>query len=294
MGTTPMIPSYYVASTTSVAEKAIERGYLKYPGICFISSTNTLGWLDIDHNIHYIRGHNQITSIKYDGSNLIFYSDSEILFSYNVSISPDSTEAIIQDLITRIHLDDYAKSADVSRLLDDMIGDLADKTTVVDYINSLSYNDLSDVPIVDKVGTLSNIITVSTLNDGVYKIKGQFMIGGTQTTVHSSANDTFFIVSHSDAGVAITQLQANTIKVYFMNSDGTFHTDRYITEQWISEQDFISAATVKDYVKEIIADTVKQLIDETLDERLDIALDNKIGGLTSDDIKTIFQKKGEK
>lgn len=288
-----MIPRYFSAATPAILEKALERGYIQYPAICFIrtsGTTGTLAWIDIDNQIQYVQGNNQITDIKYIGSDLVFYSGNKILFSYNVAMSPEDAEAIIQEVKDGINLYEYAKTADVSRLLDDVVGNLEDKATVVDYINSLSYNSLSDTPIINLIGSLTNIINVSTQNDGVYKIKGQYMIGGNQTTVQSATNDTFFIVSHIDSGIQITQLQGKAIKIYFINPDGTFITDRYITEKWIAEQDFISSASVKEYVREIVTDTVVKIIDETLDSRLDTALDKKITGINSDDLKQIFQK----
>lgn len=286
-----LIPRYYSATTNKILEKSLERGYVKYPAICFIHSTNTLAYIDINNQINYVQGNNQITDIQYIGNDLVFYCGDKILFSYNVAMSPDDVDAIIQEIKSGIKLDEYTKATDVANLLDDIIGDLSDKATVVDYINSLSYNTLSDTPIINLVGTLSNIINISTLEDGVYKIKGQYVVGGNYTTIQSSSNDVFFIVSHdADSHISITQLQGKSIRIFFINPDGSYTSDRYLTEKWIAEQDFITSANVKEYVREIVTDTVVSIIDETLDSRLDIALDNKIDGINSDDIKKLFQK----
>lgn len=285
-----MIPRYFSAATPAIVEKALERGYVQYPAICFIRTTGTLAWINIDNQLQYVQGNNQITDIKYIGSDLVFYSGDKILFSYNVAMSPEDAEAIIQEVKDGINLYEYAKTADVSQLLDDIVGNLEDKATVVDYINSLSYNSLSDTPITNLTGSLTNIINVSAQENGVYKVKGQYIIGGNQTTIQSTPNGTFFIVSHDDSGIQVTQIHGKTIKIYFINPDGTYITDRYITEKWVTDQDFISSENVKEYVREIVTDTVIKIIDETLDERLDIALDKKITGINSDDLKLIFQK----
>lgn len=282
---------HFAASTKTIAEKAVERGVLTYPGICYISDTNTLAWLTLDNEIKYITGDNQITDIKYVGTNLVFYSGGKILFSYNTALSPEDEKAIIQEITNGLSLEEYIKSAEVSRLLDDIIGDLGDKNTVIDYVNSLSYHDLSNVPIIDLTGTFTNVINISSLNDGVYKIKGQFFIGGNCTTIQSSAADSFFLVSHGDnSSVTVTQLSGKSIQIFFIEADGSCVSDRYVTEKWISELDLVTAANVQEYVREIVTDTVVKIIDETLDERLDIALDKKIGGIVSEDIKNLFQK----
>lgn len=66
-------------------------------------------------------------------------------------------------------------------MLDDIVGNLEDKDTVVDYINSLSYNKLSDKPIENLIGSLNAPVYISSLEDGIYKIKGQYIISQSTT-----------------------------------------------------------------------------------------------------------------
>lgn len=286
-----LVPRYFSASTEAIVERAIERGDVQYPAICYILQSNKLGWVTMNNEVEYIHGNQQITDIQYVGSDLVFYSGDKILYSYNVSMSPDDAEAIIQEITDKINLNEYAKAADVSKLLDDIIGDLGDKNTVIDYINSLSYNTLLDKPIINVTGTLSSVLNISLLDEGIYKVKGQFIIGGNHTTIQSSPNDTFFIVSHNDdSSIAVTQLQGKSIKIFFINSDGSYVSDRYITEKWITEQDFISSATVKEYVRDIVTETIVDVIDQTLDERLDMTLDGKFSGIDSSELHKLFQK----
>ena len=286
-----LIPSWYSASTKKIAEKALERGILKYPGMCYIQNTQSLAWVTSDNELKYINGTNQITNIKYVGSNLMFYSDSTLLFSYDLSMTEEDANHIIDEVKKSIGLDQYIKSADVSKLLDDMIGNLEDKSTVVDYINSLSYNKLSDIPITNLIGSLTSPVYISSLSDGIYKIKGQYIIGGSNTTVRSSAEDVFFLISHDsnlNSQITITQMQGTSIILYFIDSDGIIHTDKYITEKWITDQNFMSAESVKDYVRETIENTVSEIIEQQLEKKLDGVLDKKIGSLESSDIVNIF------
>ena len=285
-----IILNHFTASTKSIVEKAVERGVFKYPGLCYITEDNVLAWLTIDNEIKYISGDKQITNIQTIGTELVFFSNDDVLFSFDIAMSPDDMENIIHEITATLNLNEYAKSADVSKLLDDIVGNLGNKNTVVDYINSLSYNDLSDIPIITLKGTITKTINISSLNDGVYRVSGQFMIGGNHTTIQSSSDDNFFIVNHDKASIAITHLHANSIQIFFINPDGDYTSDRYITENWIAEQDFISSANVQDYVREIVTNTVVQIIDETLDERLDLALDKKISGIDSEELMKIFQK----
>lgn len=280
------IPTWFSASTKEIAEKALSRGVLKYPGMCYIQDEKTIAWVTIDNKLQYVKGDRQITDVKCIDSNLMFYSGTDLLFSYDISMTEEDADHIVEEVKKTIGLDDYVKAADLSTLLDSIIGNLEDKSTVVDYINSLSYNKLSDVPITNLIGTLTVPVTVSTLDDGIYKIHGQMIIGGKNTSVQSSSDDVLFLVSH-DAdthSTTITKVQGKSITLYFIQQDGEYTTDRYITEEWINNKDFMSSADVKTYVKNIIDDTLM----EVLDEHLDAALERKIGGISQEDLNKLF------
>ena len=280
------LPIFFTASSKEIAEKALARGVLKYPGLCYIEDESVIAWLTEDNEIKYTKGDKEITDVKFVGTNLQFFSGKKLLFSFDMSITEDDQAHIVEEVKKQIGLDNYVKSADLSTLLDNIIGNLEDKQTVVDYINSLSYSKLTDKPIEYLIGTLVVPITISNLDDGIYKIKGQFIIGGNNTTVHSSADDVFFVVSHDEDthGTSITQIQGNSILLYFIQQDGDYKTDKYVTEQWISDQNFMSADSVKEYIQEQLAETVSDLVDQKIDE----ALDSKLGGLESADIANIF------
>lgn len=285
------LPNWFSASTKAIAEKALDRGILKYPGMCYIEDTQSLAWVTQDNQIKYIQGNNQITNVKFVGSNLMFYSGTTLLFSYDMSLTEEDQSHIIEEVKKSIGLDQYVKTSDMTTLLDNIIGNLEDKSTVVDYINSLSYNTLSDKPIVNMIGSLNAPVYITSLEDGIYKIKGQFIIGGANTTVNSSPEDTFFLVSHDpdiQNKMTITKIQGGSITLYFLESDGTFRTDRYITEEWVKAQNFMSANSAKEYITQAIQETVSDVIDQTLDGKLDSALDKKLGSISTEELNNIF------
>lgn len=281
-----LIPVYFTASKLEIAEKALQRGVLKYPGLCYIKNTNSLAWVTEENKLEIIKGDKQITNVKLVGSNLQFFSGTTLLFQYDISMSEDDKKQIVEETKKSIGLDSYVKASDLSTLLDNKIGNLEDKQTVVDYINSLSYKKLTDKPIEYLIGTLTIPITISSLDGGIYKIRGQYIIGGNNTTVRSSADDVFFVVSHDKDtnGTSITQFQGNSILLYFIQQDGDYVTDKYVTEKWINDQNFMSADSAKQFIREQLELSVSDIIDQKIDE----ALDSKIGGLESSDIANIF------
>lgn len=281
------IPTWFTASTKQIAEKALQRGVLKYPGLCYIKDSKCIAWVTIDNTLEYVKGDKQITDVKYIGSNLMFFTGDKLLFSYDVSMTDEDRDHIIEEVKKTIGLDNYVKSSELSTLLDNIIGNLEDKSTVVEYINSLSYNKLSDVPITNLIGTLVVPVKISSLDDGIYKIKGQCIIGGNNTTVQSSADDVLYLVSHDadTSSTTITKMQGKSITLYFIQQDGEYTTDRYVTEEWINEQNFANADSVKEYVSNIIEETVLNV----LDDHIDAALERKLGGIDSEDLTNIFQ-----
>ena len=88
--------------------------------------------------------------------------------------------------------------------------------------------------------------------------------------------------------MTITKIQGGSITLYFLESDGTFRTDRYITEEWVKAQNFMSANSAKEYITQAIQETVSDVIDQTLDEKLDSALDKKLGGISTEELNNIF------
>ena len=281
------IPTWFTASTKQIAEKALQRGVLKYPGLCYIKDSKCIAWVTIDNTLEYVEGDKQITDVKYIGSNLMFFTGDKLLFSYDVSMTDEDRDHIIEEVKKTIGLDNYVKSSELSTLLDNIIGNLEDKSTVVEYINSLSYNKLSDVPITNLIGTLVVPVKISSLDDGIYKIKGQCIIGGNYTSVQSSADDVLYLVSHDSdtSSTTITKMQGKSITLYFIQQDGEYTTDRYVTEEWINEQNFANADSVKEYVSNIIEETVLNV----LDDHIDAALERKLGGIDSKDLTNIFQ-----
>ena len=80
-------------------------------------------------------------------------------------------------------------------------------------------------------------------------------------------------------------MQGKSITLYFIQQDGEYTTDRYVTEKWINEQNFANADSVKEYVSNIIEETVLNV----LDDHIDAALERKLGGIDSKDLTNIFQ-----
>lgn len=91
-----------------------------------------------------------------------------------------------------------------------------------------NYNNLTEAPIINLVGTLSNTVIVTTLSDGLYKIKGQYKISASDDTTYLSANGDLLIVDEN----YIKRITKDAINNYIVN-DGVVTKVTYVTDDEI-------------------------------------------------------------
>ena len=115
------LPVFFTASTKAIAEKAIQRGILKYPGLCYIEDGNVIAWMTEDNEIRYTKGDKQITDVRFSGSNLQFFNEKKLLFSYDLSMTDEDKDHIVDEVKRQIGLDSYIKSSELSTILDNII-----------------------------------------------------------------------------------------------------------------------------------------------------------------------------
>ena len=152
-----------------------------------------------------------------------------------------------------------------------------------------SYNDLADIPVTNKVGSVGKEIILSELEDGNYSIKGQYKIGTASTTVSISSIATMFLIESDEDFKYITKLGAKKVYVYTYNIvSGEVTTDEYITKSWVTEQGY----TTKNYVDQAIEDLYQRIANEALVTITKLSqLENDCGFITAEDINEIgFQE----
>lgn len=284
----PMIPQFFSATSQEVAEKALQLGYLKYPGICFVtdSCTNSRSilWITEKNEIEYIVGNGQITDIKYQNNILTFYHYEKLLYSIPIGLSQDVVDNIVTTIMDNINLDSYAKTSDVIQLLDDKIGDLGN-LSVEQYIET----KIQDSPVTKLTGTLFQPIELSGLPTGLYKINGQYKLGGNYQTIHTAlGGELFYVERREDSSTAVTKCTGSKFQIYIIYANGDYITDSYATESWITTQNFMPKESAKEYVESLIDETIIEQVDSALGTKLDSALDLKIGAIQQEDIDSLF------
>lgn len=287
-----LIPQYYHASTFEVAQQSLNRGYLRYPAVCFIEENQSFAWVTQTNTLVPICGYNQITEVTYSNNVLYFKNGAKNLWAVEVGLDSTTIDALKEEIINSLSLKSYAKMDDVITLINGKIGDYGEAKNVIDYVNGRKYADLEDKPILHLYGNISNAIILSELDDGVYCITGQYVVGGDYEAIHLGDKDALFTVEHSGKNVFITKVSGSQIVRFIIDENYHCVTDKYVTEQWISAQDFLTKADVETYVagylKSSIDDIVGEVMEQQLDQKIDNALNERLYNIEQDDITNLF------
>ncbi len=245
-------PTFAVASRDKI-QGYIDSKVLKYPS--YVLCKNTYDWVYIDKELqmHDIKGHAQASM-------------------FVVDVLPEEFK-------------------ENTFYLHNGIGYLALNGKLVPVFKEISesansYNDLADVPVVNKEGSMGDEVILSDLDDGSYSIKGNYMVGGSDTTTYIAGSNVTVLIESDETCKYITKISAKQVCSYkFDIVTGEVVKDEYITKSWITEQGY----STKTYVDEAIEALYQRLANEALVITKLSQLENDMGFLTLDNFGEISE-----
>jgi hypothetical protein len=249
------IPIFAVASYGKI-QQYVDSGVLKYPSYVFCKDLNTLVFIDKNLQMQEIKGFNQ-TSI--------------------ITVEELPTENIQSNTF---YIHNGAVYLLINGILAPVFKEIDDSNEVI-----TSYNDLQDLPIVNKYGDISDPICLFDLEDGCYSINGQYKIGGNMDTIYVPSKSVTILIESDDDYKYITKLGARNVCIYTVNlSSMDVLIDEYLTQSWIYSQGF----TTQSYVDEAIAQVYQNIGSGTLGSITKLSqLENDMGFLTANDLEEI-------
>ena len=247
-------PTFAVASRDKI-QGYIDAGVLVYPS--YVLCKNTYEWVYIDKEL-------QMQNIKGYAQASMFVVDE--LPTENIQ---DNT----------FYLREGIGYLSINGKLVPVFKDISD--------NVESYNDLADVPIINKVGTIGDEVTLANLDDGSYSISGHYKISESSQTINIIPANVMFLIESDEDYKYITKLGAKKTIVYKVDiASGEVIEDTYITQSWIEEQGY----TTKNYVDEAIEALYEKLASDALVSITKVSqLENDMGYLTADNLEEISQ-----
>lgn len=172
-------------------------------------------------------------------------------------------------------------------------------TKLSEDVKTLNYDNLGNRPIDNLDGTLDNPITISDLETGIYKVRGQYKICSGDITTYLSSNDNFFLVDHDGTEVTIRKITAHNIIDYVVSNNSIVSQTNIPTRQWIESQGYVTETFVnekitaldfmtKEDVAKYVQDEVLANLETIIDERIDIKLDESFSQVEASDISYLF------
>lgn len=251
-------------ASRNAIQQAIEDGKLDENDIVFTVDTHE--WILILEDLSIVPVNCKVylySSISEAETDLNSRTDSyagQVVSIYN------STKAKYQGYL--VNIDNY------SRYYVSLIGSDLD----------IDYNNLGNRPITNLIGTVSNPVKLSELDEGNYVITGSYVVSDDIGTVFSSGNGNLFIIEDSDEIKYIKKITSSEIVDYVVNSEGTT-SSIVATTEWISEQGYATEtyvdtkiATLDIYTKEEIQAYIQELLEQELSEQIGVIIDEKIDG----------------
>lgn len=248
-------PNFYSASYDKIASY-IADGVITYPSYVFCKDKNTLVFVDKDLKIQDVKGSNQVSIIETDE-----LPTSDIL--PNTFYIYGGTGYLL-----------------LGEKLVPVFKNVNESGSGID-----SYNNLNDIPLVNKYGNVGNPVVLSELNDGSYSVSGHYQIGGNLTTTYVPLSNVVFLVESDEEKKHITKLSGKNICVYVVNQD-TFDVvvDEYATQSWVQENGYAT----ENYVTQAIEDLYNRIAEEALVTITKVSqLENDVGYLTEQNFKEI-------
>lgn len=250
-----LMTKFAVADYDSI-QGYIDQGVLSYPTYVFCRDLNTMVFIDKNAQIQNVRGFNQTSIVTVDEL------PKENIQSNTFYICNGAGYLLINGILVPVfkELSDNAGGAS-------------------------SYDELSEVPVVNKRGTLASPTILSDLDTGCYSISGQYQIGGDMATTYLPSSNVIVLVEIDEDFKYITRIDGKKIISYIVSLEtGKVVSDEYATQTWIKTQGY----TTENYVNQAIEDLYNKIVSETMVVITKLSqLENDVGYLTSDDLEEI-------
>lgn len=249
-----LVTKFAVANHGDI-QSLIERGLLSYPTYVFCRDKNTMVFIDKNAQMQDIKGFNQSSIITVEEL------PTENIQSNTFYICNGIGYLSINDILVPV-FKEISENVGVS-----------------------SYNDLTEVPIVNKTGTIVSPIVLSGLDTGCYSVSGQYQIGGNLTTTYVPSSNIVVLVEVDDECKYITRIDGKKVVVYTVKLETMeVNSDEYVTQSWVKAQGY----TTESYVNQAIEDLYNKIVNETMVTITKVSqLENDAGYLTAENLEEI-------
>ena len=148
-------------------------------------------------------------------------------------------------------------------------------------------NQLEVIGIPELTGTIENKIILSSLDDGLYQVKGQHKITADHPTTFDSASFILVVVQTIGGGKKVTRISSDEVVRYVIEEDLSVTEDAYVTESYLKDHDYATEEyldvkievlkhELEDEIEELVTPVVEPLVRQIIDEEIQEESDENI------------------
>ena len=171
-------------------------------------------------------------------------------------------------------------------------------TPLWEHSEPIDYDTLGNRPIINLVGTVGKPIMVSELDDGIYRIKGQYKISDLEETIYLSASYIIITVSKNNQNIEIKKITSDNITDYIVTTSD-ISKNTYVTEQYLKDNNYTTTSyvdtkiealevSIKEDMRGYVQEAITEVFGEELDKKIDDRIDEKIIPMSDSQIRNLF------
>lgn len=244
-------PTFAAVSDFSKIQGYVDAGQISYPSYIVCRNDWTWAFVDKDSSINHIRGYQQEAIIPVDTlptedvrTDAFYFCDGVGYLYINGSFAP-----VFKDVDSNIS----------------------------------SYDQLTNVPVINKYGEITDPLVLADFDNGSYSVSGQYKIGGNLETIFVVPSNVLFLIDSDEEYKYITKLDPKKICQYVLNlSDNSVVKTDYATETWVRAQGYVTETFVRQAIEDLYNKIIKDLLITKVSQ-----LENDCGYLTVDNFSGI-------
>lgn len=145
------------------------------------------------------------------------------------------------------------------------------------------HDELELIGIPEYTGTLENTLILSTFEDGLYQVKGQYKITEDYETTFSSFSPVIVVIQTINGRKTIRRITADELTTYTITGDLSVNVNEVATQDYLDQHHYAT----EEYVDRQVA-AMEELLLETLPDIIETKIDEMIQSIDNDDIRDLF------
>lgn len=152
-------------------------------------------------------------------------------------------------------------------------------------------NQLEVIGIPELTGTIQNKIILSTLDDGLYQVRGQHKITADHPTTYDSSSFILVVVQTINEGKKVTRIASDEVVRYEIGDDLSVTEDAYVTESYLKDNEYVTDEYVDDKIeilKHELEDEIEELVEPVVQPMVEDIINREIQPEDDENIRNLF------